>query len=556
MPARLIFAAALCSLLRGQESGAPVIIDGREVVRVYGSVGAFSAQDRAPEIKRRIIALAEKGFGGGIGTRAVPSENATAVVAGSAIVMAVNDVDAESAGVSQDELAGRYATAIQKAIEGYRDRHSISKYVVATVKTLVTWVLFCASVWALWRAIRWLGRRTEQWFNQHPAVSRASGFQRSLWERGRLLLMVAVRLLGILAMVSAFSFAISYTFSLFPQTAGISTTLLDYLGHTFGSVGAAVADYLPSGGFVIIAVLVTHYVLRTLKFLFHAVESGDLIVKSIHPEMARPTYQLTRLILMLFALVVVFPYLPGGRSEAFKGVSIFLGLLLSLGSSSAVSNVLAGLVLTYMRPFRTGDRVKIVDTIGDVLEKTLLVTRLRTIKNVEVVIPNSSILSNQILNYSAMARTQGLILNTTVTIGYDAPWKTVHELLECAALSTDGILADPPPFVLETSLNDFHISYELNAYTDRANEIQNIYSHLHEAIQDSFNQAGVEIMSPTFYALRDGNTVTIPVSHRPEDYVAPAFRVRDLTRQAVKTSKRTGHSAASGRDSRAETAYE
>jgi small-conductance mechanosensitive channel len=245
--------------------------------------------------------------------------------------------------------------------------------------------------------------------------------------------------------------------------------------------------------------------------------------------MAKPTYQLTRLIVALFALVVVFPYLPGGRSEALKGVSIFLGLLLSLGSSSAVSNVLAGLVLTYMRPFRTGDRVKIADTTGDVLEKTLLVTRVHTIKNVEVVIPNSSILSNQILNYSALARTRGLILNTTVTIGYDAPWKMVHELLVHAALSADGILADPVPFVLETSLNDFHISYELNAYTDRANDIQNIYSHLHEAIQDSFNKSGVEIMSPTFYALRDGNAVTIPESRRPADYQAPAFRVRDLT---------------------------
>src|SRR6185436_10273097 len=153
------------------------------------------------------------------------------------------------------------------------------------------------------------------------------------------------------------------------------------------------------------------------------------------------------------------------------------------------------------------------DTIGDVLEKTQLVTRLRTIKNVEVVIPNAAILSNQILNYSALARSRGLILNTTVTIGYDAPWRTVHELLTHAALSTQGILPDPPPFVLETSLNDFHISYELNAYTDRANEIQDIYSHLHESIQDSFNEAGVEIMSPTFYALRDGNRVTIPADH-------------------------------------------
>jgi small-conductance mechanosensitive channel len=282
-------------------------------------------------------------------------------------------------------------------------------------------------------------------------------------------------------------------------------------------------------------------VLKVLRFLEQAVESGDLTLKGMHSEMARPTYQLVRLAVILFALVVTFPYLPGGKSEAFKGVTIFLGLLLSLGSSSAVSNVLAGLVLTYMRPFRSGDRVKIADTIGDVLEKTLLVTRLRTIKNVEAVIPNSSILGNQILNYSALAGTRGLILNTTVTIGYDAPWRTVHDLLVRAALETQGILPDPPPFILETSLNDFNISYELNAYTDQANDFQNIYSRLHEAIQDSFNRAGVEIMSPNFYALRDGNAVTIPAGDRPADYEAPSFRVKNVTaRTAPMPSARAG----------------
>jgi small-conductance mechanosensitive channel len=295
--------------------------------------------------------------------------------------------------------------------------------------------------------------------------------------------------------------------------------------------------YLPRGGVVLLTILVTHYVLKALKFFATAIEHGELPVRGMHPEMAMPTYQLARVLVILFAVVVAFPNLPGGDSDAFKGVSIFVGLLLSLGSSSAVGNALAGLVLTYMRPYHPGDRVKIADTTGDVIEKTLLVTRGRTIKNVEVVIPNSAILGNQILNYSALARTRGLILNTTVTIGYDAPWRTVHDLLIAAALGTDGILPDPPPFVLQTSLNDFHISYELNAYTERANEIQDIYSRLHEAIQDSFNTAGVEIMSPTFYALRDGNTITIPEERRPPGYQAPAFRVKDVNAQAAAASE-------------------
>ena len=537
---RLLLFTLFFSLLWGQESGAPIVIDGQEVARVYGSVGAFNATERAVGIKHRITALAEKAVTESVGTRAIPSENATAVVVGPILVMAVTDVDAQSAGVAQDALARQYAAAVQKAIESYRVRHTWRSFLIAVVKTLVAWLLFFISAWAFWKVIRWLGGRTGQLFSHLAKVRGTSAFQVLLWERGRLVLMTVLKLVIGLALISEFSFVISFTFGLFPQTAGISTTLLDYLRNTFGSAGSAVIDYLPSGGFVIIAAIFAHYVLRALKFYTMAIESGDLAIKGIHPEMAKPTYQLARFVVVLFALIVVFPYLPGGNSEAFKGVSIFLGVLLSFGSSSAVSNALAGLVLTYMRPFRAGDRVKIADTVGDVLEKTLLVTRVHTIKNVEVVIPNSAILSNQILNYSALALSRGLILNTTVTIGYDAPWRTVHELLKRAALSTDGVLPDPPPFVLETSLNDFHISYELNAYTDRANDFQNIYSRLHEAIQDSFNRAGVEIMSPTFYALRDGNTVTIPESDRPVGYEPPSFRVKDTTAQtATVTDGRT-----------------
>ena len=529
MFARLFFAAMFCSLLVGQEHGVPVVIDGEEVLRVYGSVGQFSASDRAPEIKRRIVALAEKGYAGEIVTRDVPSEKATAVAAGPFLIANVFDADAQAAGVSRQELARKWADAVQKAITDYRVRHSWPNFLMAIGKTLVAWTLFCLVAWSLWKAIQWFSLRLEHWVRRLTPAQDARGFHLMLWDRGRRLVVMAVRITAGISLLFVFSFLISYTFGLFPLTAGISTTLWDYLRLVFGGISMAIINYLPDGGVVLIVVWLTYHVLRFLKFLARGVENGDLKVKSLHPEMAAPTYQLVRFLVILAVLVVVSPYLPGGKSDAFKGVSIFLGLLLSLGSSSAVSNVLAGLVLTYMRPFRVGDRVKIADNIGDVLEKNLLVTRLRTIKNVEVVIPNGPILSNQILNYSALARTRGLILNTTVTIGYDAPWRTVHELLIQAALNTEGVLPEPRPFVLETSLNDFHISYELNAYTDRPNEIQDIYSRLHQSIQDSFNKAGVEIMSPTFYALRDGNTVTIPANDRPAGYEAPAFRVKTWT---------------------------
>lgn len=533
MVIRLLFAAMLCAASRAQDTSAPVSIDGREVVRIYGPLGSFTTKDRAAAIEGRILVLAKQGFSGKLGIRPIPSENATAVFAGPVIVMGVTELDAQTAGVARDELAQRYAAEIQKAIEGYRERHTLKSFMLAVGQTVVAWTIFCLTVWVLLKLSHWLGTRSERLVGRLFADREARGVHSLVLERARAILMSIVKFAIALFLLSEFSFVISFTFGLFPQTAGISTTLLDYLKAAFGRVGTAIINYLPSGGFVLIVCLLTHYVIQALKFWADAIERGDVPVKGLHPEMVKPTYQLLRFAIAIFALVIAFPYLPGGQSEAFKGVSIFLGVLLSLGSSSAVSNVLAGLVLTYMRPFHAGDRVKIADTVGDVLEKNLLVTRVRTIKNVEVVIPNAAILGNQILNYSALARHAGLILNTTVTIGYDAPWRTVHDLLIRAALNTEGVLADPAPFVFQTSLNDFHISYELNAYTSHANDMQIIYSCLHQSIQDSFNKGGVEIMSPTFYALRDGNTVTIPPDLRPADYEAPSFRVMDTVRRAA-----------------------
>jgi small-conductance mechanosensitive channel len=169
--------------------------------------------------------------------------------------------------------------------------------------------------------------------------------------------------------------------------------------------------------------------------------------------------------------------------------------------------------------------VKIADTIGDVLEKTLLVTRVRTIKNVDITIPNSLVLSSHVINFSSSAQAYGLILNTTVTIGYDAPWRKVHETLIAAAKTTESILPEPEPFVLQTALNDFYVSYELNAYTDKSQGMARIYSALHQNIQDRFNEAGIEITSPHFRALRDGNQTTIPADYISENYQPPAFRV-------------------------------
>ena len=231
--------------------------------------------------------------------------------------------------------------------------------------------------------------------------------------------------------------------------------------------------------------------------------------------------------LYAFSFIIIFPYLPGSDSPIFQGVSVFVGILFSLGSSSAISNAVAGLVITYMRPFKAGDRIKIGELTGDVIEKSLLVTRIRTIKNESITIPNSTILAGHTINYTASADERGLILHTTVTIGYDVPWRKVHDLLINAAIMTDGTLNDEQrkPFVLQTSLDDFYVAYQINVYTDQSHRIAQIYSDLHQHIQDKFNEGGVEIMSPHYRAARDGNAIAIPPDYLPKDYTAPPFNV-------------------------------
>ncbi len=237
-----------------------------------------------------------------------------------------------------------------------------------------------------------------------------------------------------------------------------------------------------------------------------------MVVKGFYADWAMPTFNIIKTLLYVFMFIIIFPYLPGSNTPIFQGVSVFVGVVISLGSTSLIGNAVAGLVLTYMRPFQVGDRIKIGDATGNVIERTPFVTRIRTPKNEEITIPNSSIMSAHTINYTAAAENNShhLILHTSVTIGYDSPWRQVHDLLLRAADRTAMVLKEPQPFVLQITLNDFHIEYQINAFTDQANYMPKIYSELHQNIQDTFSEAGVEIMSPYYISERDGNKLALP----------------------------------------------
>lgn len=399
-------------------------------------------------------------------------------------------------------------------------------------KLALAWGAFLGVLWLMRRLFQEAAAYIERWFAGLAEKKAARGMVALMLERLMLLALMLARIGAAVLVLVWLSVLVTYSFSLFPATEGISVSLVATLWNALKEAVLGFVHYLPRGVFVIVVCGLAYYGLQIARIFFRAIERGDLHIRQFHPETAGITYQLLRVAVVVLVLIIVFPYLPGSHTDAFRGVSIFLGVVISLGSGSAVSNMMAGVVLAYMRPFQVGDRVKIADTVGDVVARGLLVTRLRTIKNVEVTIPNSSILGGQILDYSTLAQMRGLILHTTVTLGYDAPWRQVHELLKQAALATPGVLREPAPFVLQTSLNDFHVSYEINAYTDRPNEMAQIYSDLHANIQDQFHAAGVEILSPAYTALRDGNETAIPEAERQPQTPPRAFRVRAMGDEA------------------------
>lgn len=299
-------------------------------------------------------------------------------------------------------------------------------------------------------------------------------------------------------------------FSFLPWTQGLAETFYGYIADPVKNILNSFIAFVPNVFSIFIIFIIARYFLRILTYVSKEIEQDKLKIAGFHRDWAKPTFNLVKILIYALALVFTVQYLPS--SKAFQGVSIFVGVLFTLGSTSAIANMIAGIVITYMRPFAIGDRVKIGETIGDIVEKNLLVTRLKTIKNEDITIPNATIINTHLWNYSKNASSIGIILHTTVTIGYDVPSKTVISLLLEAAKNTKNLTRDFKPFVLQKGLSDFYVEYELNVYTKQPKKMAHFYSELHENILEEFNVANVEILSPHYSVYRDGNASTIPTT--------------------------------------------
>jgi small-conductance mechanosensitive channel len=289
-------------------------------------------------------------------------------------------------------------------------------------------------------------------------------------------------------------------FSLFPSTEKLASTIFGYFLTPLRTILNDVIKYIPNIITIFIILMIAKYALRGLRFFANQIARGRLVIPGFYIDWAWPTYNILKVLIYAFTAAVVYPYLPGAESRAFQGVSVFVGMIISLGSSSAIGNLIAGMVITYMRPFKIGDRIKIKNLTGFVVEKSPFVIRVRNIKNEYLTFPNLTVLNSEIINYknSEEGEGEGIVRNAVITMGYDVPWRDIHGVLLRAAAKTPHVETEPKPFVLQTGLDDFYAKYEINAYTKYVEKFQVIYSELFQNIQDEFRAAGISMYAPHF----------------------------------------------------------
>ena len=496
---------------------AQVVVNGEVLFQVRG-VTAYPARKRSEAIATRIENLArDKAFDPASLTIA-EKEDHTLIIAGETLVVAIYDEDARLESIGRHILANAYVEKIRRVIQDYRNDRRPDVILKAVLYTVAATAIFVALAYGAIVLFRRINDRLERRFRQRIEELEVKSMRIVQAHQVWTAVATGVKVIRTLLILALLYVYLNFTLGLFPWTRWLARDLLNYVMDPLTVMGRSFVSYLPKLFFLIVLVLVARFVLKLIRVFFDSIAEGRVAFHNFEPEWAGPTYRIGRFVFLAFTLVIAYPYIPGSDSDAFKGVSLFLGVLFSLGSSSVLSNVIAGYTMTYRRAFRVGDRVRIEQTFGDVVEMSVLVTHILTPKNERVVIPNSKILNTEVINYSAMARDQGLILHTTVGIGYEVSWRQVEAMLLMAAQRTPGLRADSQAFVLQKALGDFAVNYALNVYCDDARRMNALYTELHRNIQDVFNEYGVQIMTPAY----EGDPSEPKVVPRNQWYAAPA----------------------------------
>lgn len=496
--------------LRNVTQGVPVVIESDTLFMLYAPLGSYTPEDRAARIAETLLKIAgEKRI-----TRDTVSvrdnDEYLEIMFGPRTIMTITEHDALWQNTTREELAARYGRILSAKIDYLKKENSFWQI----LRRAGLFVLVIVVQYMVFKLINYLFRRLRRWIIRFKQQRLKPVYIKDyeLLNKRRLthVLLLASNLVRWLLLATVLIFTIPILFAIFPRTEGLALRIFVYILSPVRMVVRGIIDYIPNLFIIAVIWCCVRYIVKGIHYIAEEIHSEKLKISGFYPDWARPTFNIIRFMLYAFMIAMIYPYLPGSQSGVFQGISVFVGLIVSLGSSTVISNFIAGFVITYMRPFRTGDFIKVKDTVGNVIEKTPFVTRVRTVKNEVVTIPNSFIMSADTVNYSASARRYGLIVHTVMTMGYEVPWRKVHDLLIRAALDTPGILAEPRPFVLELELNDNYMSYQINAYTNNADDLPRLTSDLLQHIQDYFHDAGVELIAPHYYATRDGSASRIP----------------------------------------------
>lgn len=480
---------------------APVVIDGRVLFRVRG-VTAFPAAERAATIAQRIRAVAEDRAISPGALHLAANDHWTEIVGGENSIMGVFDADAaaEAPGLSRQALAQIYLNEISSALQQYRAEREPAQ-LARNAFRIAGWTFLLLLVeFAMFGSLRWLTVRIEQRYQSAIERIETGTFRLiragSIWVAMRF----AIRLFALVAALAIFYVYLHIALDYLPWTRALRSDLRALTLAPLLVLAREAIAAIPRLLVIFVIIAIARYITRLAGLFFSAIESGTIKFSGFEAEWSKPTYNIVRVLIIAFAAMVCYPYIPGSGSQAFKGITIFIGVLFSLGSSSLLANIIAGYTMAYRRAFHVGDRIKVGDLIGEVTQIGLMVTHMRSIKNEELVIPNSVILNSNVINYASLSRKQGLILHTAVGIGYETPWRQVEAMLLMAAERTPRLLREPAPFILQLSLNDFAVTYELNVYCDQPGQMDRLYADLHRSVLDVFNEFGVQIMTPAYVA--------------------------------------------------------
>lgn len=496
--------------LRSVTQGVPVVVDDDTLFYYYAKRGGLTPQLRAENVARDIELLGKKFNLKPDSLYIETSEIVTDLMYDNKVIVSFTDMDGLWENCTRDELAAKNRIVIIEKLHEMKEEHGF----LQLCKRIGYFILILIGQGLLFWGTNWLFRKVKLRIMrlEKTRLKSISIQDYELLDKRKQvqLLVFLASMVRYLFMFLQLLLSVPLVFSVFPPTKNLAYQLLSYIWNPVKGIITGVLSYIPNLFTIFVICLAIKYLVRMFHYLAKEIQEEKLKLSGFYPDWAMPTYHIVRFLLYAFMIAMIYPYLPGANSGVFQGISVFVGLIVSLGSSTVIGNIIAGLVITYMRPFKIGDRIKLNDTTGNVVEKTPLVTRIRTPKNEVVTIPNSFVMSSHTVNFSQSAREYGLIIHSEVSIGYDVPWRTVNRLLIEAALNTPGVVDDPRPFVLSTSLSDWYPVYQVNAYIKDADRLSQIYSDLHQNIQDRFNEEGVEIMSPHYMAVRDGNASTIP----------------------------------------------